>query len=214
MQVKLLRVLERMEVRRVGGARLQQVDVRIVAATNASLEDAVAAGTFREDLYYRLNVVQVAIPPLRERPEDIPLLAEVFRGKFAESLARRDVTHMDVGASRRLKAYPWPGNVRELENVIERAVILTKGPGVGEADLPERLRRAQDRRASIPAFDIDEPLMTVVQRVRDDVEREYLKRVLRRYKGHMGQAAEHAGVNRRTLYNKMQAFDLRREDFR
>jgi DNA-binding NtrC family response regulator len=214
MQVKLLRVLEQMEVRRVGGTRLHKVDVRIVAATNASLEDAVAGGSFREDLYYRLNVVQVQIPPLRERPEDIPLLAEVFRAKFAESLGRSDVAGIEAAATRRLRDYTWPGNVRELENVIERAIILTRDNVVSETDLPERLRRGDAKRVAVPSFDLDESLFSVVQRVRTAVEREYLKRVLRRYRGHVGQAAEHAGMNRRTLYSKMQFHGLRREDFR
>ncbi len=214
MQVKLLRVLQEMEIRRVGGTRLQKVDVRIVAATNASLEDAVAAGTFREDLYYRLNVVQVQIPPLRDRPEDIPLLAEVFRAKFSEGLGRTDVANIDPAAIRRLRSYLWPGNVRELENVIERAIILTHGAAVTESDLPEQLRREEARRTAIPNFDLDEPLFAVVQRVRSAVEREYLKRLLRRYKGHLGRAAEHAGMNRRTLYSKMQVYGLRRQDFR
>ena len=214
MQVKLLRVLQQKEVRRVGGTETTKVDARIVAATNASLEDAVAAGTFREDLYYRLNVVQIAIPPLRDRPEDIPLLADVFRGKFAQSLGRPDVLGIDRSAAHRLKGYSWPGNVRELENVVERAMILTSGPYIIESDLPERLKQVDGRRTSLPSFDVDEPLLSVIQRVRTAVEREYLKRVLRRYKGHLGQAAEHAGVNRRTLYSKMQSYDLRREDFR
>jgi len=214
MQVKLLRVLERMEIRRVGGSKLEKVDVRIVAATNASLEDAVAAGTFREDLYYRLNVVQLKVPALRERPEDVPLLAEVFRKKFTVAQTRTDITHIDPAATKRLMAYPWPGNVRELENVIERAVIMSQGPVLREADLPERLRTVEKRRTVIPSFDLDEPLIEVVQRVREAVEQEYLKRVLRRFRGHLGRAAKHAGVNRRTLYNKMQTFGLKREDFR
>ncbi len=214
MQVKLLRVLQQMEIRRVGGTQTIKVDARIVAATNASLEDAVAAGTFREDLYYRLNVVQLQIPPLRERPEDIPLLAEVFRGKFAERLSRADVLGIEPVASSRLKSYPWPGNVRELENVIERAMILSGGPLLVESDLPERLKRADARRTSVPNFDLDEPLFSVVQRVRTAVEREYLKRLLKRYRGQLGRAAEHAGVNRRTLYSKMQVHGLKREDFR
>ena len=214
MQGKLLRVLQQMEVRRVGGDELLKVDVRIVAATNASLEDAVAEGTFREDLYYRLNVVQLSIPPLRDRPEDIPLLADVFRTKFAASLSRSDITGTDRMATARLKDYGWPGNVRELENVIERAVILTAGPEIVEGDLPERLKRAEAKRTSIPSFDLDEPLLSVVSRVSNAVEREYLKRLLRRYRGHVGEAAEHAGINRRTLYTKLQAHDLRREDFR
>lgn len=214
MQVKLLRVLQNMEVRRVGGGAVQQVDVRIVAATNASLEDEVAAGTFREDLYYRLNVVQLQIPPLRDRTEDIPLLADIFRDKFAEALDRTDVTGIDEAAKERLMSYRWPGNVRELENVIQRALILTQGPALREDDLPERLRRGDARRTSVPFFDLDEPLLAVVSRVRTAVEREYLKRLLRRYEGHLGRAADHAGVNRRTLYSKMQLHGLRREDYR
>ena len=214
MQVKLLRVLQQMEVRRVGGDELLDVDVRIVAATNASLEDAVAEGTFREDLYYRLNVVQVSIPPLRDRPEDIPLLAEVFRTKFSASFGRPDIVGIDRKATSRLKDYGWPGNVRELENVIERAVILSRGPELTEDDLPERLKRAEAKRTSVPSFDLDEPLLAVVTRVQSAVEREYLKRLLRRYRGHVGQAAEHAGINRRTLYTKLQAHGIRREDYR
>jgi DNA-binding NtrC family response regulator len=214
MQVKLLRVLQQMEIRRVGGTELKKVDVRIVAATNASLEDAVAEGTFREDLYYRLNVVQVSIPPLRDRQEDIPLLAEVFRGTFAQALRRPEVTGFDRAALARLTSYSWPGNVRELENVIERALILTAGPLLTEADLPERLKRGEARRTAVPGFDLEEPLLSVVQRVKNAVEREYLKRVLRRYRGHLGRAAEHAGVNRRTLYSKMRAHGLQREDYR
>jgi DNA-binding NtrC family response regulator len=212
MQVKLLRVLERMEVRRVGGSALEKVDVRIVAATNASLEDAVAAGTFREDLYYRLNVVQLQIPPLRDRPEDVPILAEVFRKKYAAEQSR-DVARIERGALRLLRAYPWPGNVRELENVIERAVILAPGAGVTEADLPERVRRAEVRRTSVPSFDVEERLSTVLHRVSSAVEREYLKRVLKRFRGHLGRTSQHSGLNRRTLYNRMQAHGLKREDF-
>jgi len=214
MQVKLLRVLQQHEIRRVGGTQTISVDARIVAATNARLEDAVAAGSFREDLYYRLNVVQVQIPPLRDRPEDIPLLAEVFRTKFADRTSRSDVIGIDPTATNLLKAYPWPGNVRELENVIERGIILTQGPRLREQDLPERIKRGGARRTTVPNFDLDEPLFSVVHRVQSAVEREYLKRLLRRYKGRLGLAAEHAGVNRRTLYTKMQTHGLRREDFR
>jgi len=214
MQVKLLRVLQNMEIRRVGGSTIQKVDVRIVAATNAALEDEVANGAFREDLYYRLNVVQLQIPPLRDRPEDIPLLAEIFRHKFAESMERDDVSGIDPAVQERLRSYRWPGNVRELENVIQRALILTRGPRISESDLPERLRRGEGRRTPVPSFDLDEPLLAVVSRVRNAVEREYLKRLLRRYNGHLGRAADHAGVNRRTLYSKMQVHGLRREDFR
>ena len=215
MQVRLLRVLERHEIRRVGGTHQRPVDVRIVAATNARLEDAVRDGSFREDLYYRLNVVTLRIPPLRDRPEDVPLLADVFREKFAREVGRREVSSFEPAAIRLLKNYAWPGNVRELEHVIERAVIMTRGTRISADDLPERLRRAGPRRStSIPNFDIEEPLSNIVMRVRSAVEHEYLRRVLKRYRGHLGRAARHAGVNRRTLYNKMQTFGLRREDFR
>ena len=214
MQVKLLRVLERMEVRPVGGAGLVKVDVRIIAATNATLEDEVAAGTFREDLYYRLNVVQIQLPPLRERPEDVPLLGEIFRHKFAADQGRGDLQGFSPGAIRLLQSYAWPGNVRELENVVERAVIMTTGPFLSERDFPERLRRSQTKRTAIPTFDLDEPLPTVVDRLKSSVEKEYLRRVLRKYRGHMGKVSEHAGLNRRTLYNKMQVYGLSRDDFR
>jgi DNA-binding NtrC family response regulator len=213
MQVKLLRVLERMEVRRVGGSTLVPVDVRIVAATNASLEEAVAAGTFREDLYYRLNVVQLQIPPLRERSEDVPLLAEIFRKKFAAEQSRTEVARIDRPAMKLLQSYPWPGNVRELENVIERAVLMTATSAITERELPERLKKVEAKRIAVPAFDADEPLETVIDRVRLAVEREYLRRILRRYRGHVGKVSEHAGLNRRTLYNKMQVHGLKKEDF-
>jgi DNA-binding NtrC family response regulator len=213
MQVRLLRVLERMEVRRVGGDELRRVDVRIVAATNASLEEAVAEGTFREDLYYRLNVVQLQIPPLRERPEDIPLLAEVFWRKFAAEQHREGIVGVEAHAERLLVGYPWPGNVRELENVMERAVILAQGQRLKESDLPERLRRAEVRRSALPSFDVEESLAAVLERLNGAVEKEYLRRVLRRYRGSVARASEHAGLNRRTLYNKMRAHGLRREEF-
>jgi DNA-binding NtrC family response regulator len=213
MQVKLLRVLERMEVRRVGGGDLTKVDVRVVSATNARLEDSVGAGTFREDLYYRINVVQLVLPPLRDRPEDVPILADLFRRKFAERQGR-EVTAIDRAARRILVEYPWPGNVRELQNVVERAVIMATGNTIQEKDLPERLRRGAQKKTSLPSFDAEEPLEAVIARIQGAVEREYLKRVLRKYRGHLGRCADHAGLNRRTLYNKLRTHGLRREEFR
>ena len=213
MQVKLLRVLEKMEVRRVGGSELVKVDVRIVAATNARLEDAVAAGTFREDLYYRVNVVQLVLPPLRERPEDVPILADLFRRKFAEKQGR-EVAGFERAAERLLVEYPWPGNVRELQNVVERAVIMASGDAIQEKDLPERMRRPAARKPSVPSFDAEDTLDAVLERLSGAVEREYLRRVLRKYRGHLGRTADHAGLNRRTLYNKMHEHGLRKEDFR
>lgn len=129
LQVKLLRVLQERRVRRLGSSRELVVDVRVITATNRNLEDMVARGTFREDLYYRLNVIPLLLPPLRERPEDITILAEYFLGRFADKM-RRPVNAFTAGAMQCLQRYDWPGNVRELENVIERAVNLVDGPQV------------------------------------------------------------------------------------
>ena len=213
MQVKLLRVLERRELRRVGGSELIKVNVRIVAATNTRLEDAVASGAFREDLYYRLNVVQITLPPLRERPEDVPVLADIFRRTVAEKQGRQ-LESFDRGALHLLSEYPWPGNIRELQNVVERAVILATGPVILETDLPERLRKVAPRRAPLPAFDAEDTLDNVLDRLSSAVEKEYFKRVLKKYRGNAGKTAEHAGLNRRTLYNRLRSLGLRREDFR
>ncbi|MGE0192582.1 MAG: sigma-54 interaction domain-containing protein [Planctomycetota bacterium] len=214
MQVKLLRVLETMEVRRVGGSGTLSVDVRVVAATNEDLDAAVSRGEFREDLYYRLNVVQVRLPALRERPEDIPLLAEVFRERFASTMGRRDVEGFSPAALRRLQTHRWPGNVRELQNVVQRATLFASGTRIEDSDLPERLRRAEGTSGPLPSFDVDAPLQEVLDGLRERVEREYLKRLLRRYKGLVGRVATHAGLNRRTLYNKMRAHGLDRREFR
>jgi DNA-binding NtrC family response regulator len=214
MQVKLLRVLETMEVRRVGGGETVTVDVRVVAATNEDLDAAVTRGDFREDLYYRLNVVQVRIPPLRERTEDIPLLAEVFRERFAGTMGRRDLEGFTPAALRRLQAHRWPGNVRELQNVVQRATLFATAPRIDEGDLPERVRRGDGAAAPLPSFDVDAPLGEVLDGIRERVEREYLKRLLRRYRGLVGKVAVHAGVNRRTLYNKLRTYGFDRRDYR
>ena len=203
-----------MEVRRVGGSGTLSVDVRVVAATNEDLDAAVSRGEFREDLYYRLNVVQVRLPALRERPEDIPLLAEVFRDRFAATMGRRDVEGFSPAALRRLQAHRWPGNVRELQNVVQRATLFASGTRIEDSDLPERIRRSEGPAGPLPSFDVDAPLQEVLDGLRERVEREYLKRLLRRYKGLVGRVATHAGLNRRTLYNKMRAHGLDRREFR
>jgi transcriptional regulator with GAF, ATPase, and Fis domain len=136
LQVKLLRVLQERDFERVGGTRTIKVDIRLVTATNKNLADAVAAGTFRQDLFYRLNVVGLETPPLRDRPEDIPLLANYFAAKYGEKCNRR-ITGIAAEAQARLLAYDWPGNVRELENAIERAVVLGNTDRILLEDLPE-----------------------------------------------------------------------------
>ena len=153
-QVKLLRVLQEREFERVGGAETVKVDVRVVSATHRDLEQQIAAGEFREDLYYRLNVFPITLPPLRDRPGDIPMLCEHFIQKYAQTIGKR-VRGVDPGALASLASYPWPGNVRELENVIERGMILARGTELTAADLefsrrPGRRRRRRPRPTAAP----------------------------------------------------------------
>jgi Nif-specific regulatory protein len=142
LQVKLLRVLQEREFERVGGTRTIKVDIRLITATNKNLEEAVAAGTFRQDLYYRLNVVGLEMPPLRERQEDIPLLANYFAAKYGEKCNRR-ITGISPEAQARLLGYDWPGNIRELENAIERAVVLGSTDRILLEDLPETILESE-----------------------------------------------------------------------
>src|SRR5262249_34996794 len=170
-QVKLLRVLQEREFERVGGAKTVRVDVRVIAATNRDLAQAVAAGKFRQDLYYRLNVFPVALPALRERGDDIPLLVHYFVGRYAAKIGRA-ITRVSPEAMRRLEAYPWPGNVRELENVIERAVILPPGP---DLEIPPE---------AVPATIAPTPVMAEAPagdpEALRDVERQHIVAVLKR----------------------------------
>ena len=139
MQVKLYRVLQEGKVRPIGSTEETEVDVRVIAATNKNLEKEIAEGRFREDLYYRLNVIAIHVPPLRERREDIPLLAREFLGRFAKSMGKK-IEGIEPEAMRLLEVYDWPGNVRELENTIERAVALESGNRISAESLPERVR--------------------------------------------------------------------------
>lgn len=200
LQVKLLRVIQEQEVRRVGGTASQKVDVRIIAATNKDLARLVKEGRFREDLFYRLNVVRILLPPLRDRQEDIPMLAHHFLQKF--SLGRAQPIRGFVPETMDwLRRYRWPGNVRELENVIERAVSLAHGPLLLPNDLPEAVRQA----GTAPVQ--DEGLLTL-----DEVEKRHLMRVLRETGGNKAKAAKVLGIDRRTLYRMAQRFGLELED--
>ena len=192
-QVHLLRVLEEKEFTRVGGNELIKVDVRVISATNRDIKKAVADGQFREDLYYRLNVVTIELPPLRERKEDIPLLAQHFLKKFALE-NQKDITGFSPEASVFLLNYEWPGNVRELENAIERAVILAKNSSIQIADLPqENLLLA---RSALPEGSLEE------------VEKNHIQNVLAETKGNYSEAARILGISRMTLYNKAKAYGL------
>ena len=192
LQAKLLRFLEEKTFRRVGGMADVHVDVRVVAATNRNLEDLVAEGRFREDLYYRLNVFSITLPPLRERREDIPPLAAHFLQKFAQSM-NKQVTDFSKEAMDLLVAYDWPGNVRELQNAIERAVLVCKGNKIQTDDLPFHA-------GQIEALNASQALSSV--------EREHIKRVLETTHRNISQAARLLEIDRVTLYNKMKKFGM------
>jgi DNA-binding NtrC family response regulator len=209
-QVKLLRAIGEREITRVGGSRTVPIDVRVVAATNKDLEAEVAAGSFREDLYFRLAVLSLRLPPLRERTEDIALLVEHFVDKYAGDLDKR-VLGFTPGALRVLAAYGWPGNVRELENVVYQALVMAEGDWVTEAALPGRLRLqapAAAERAEAGAAQAGS-LKEAVQSVAESRERELIREALRQAGGNRTRAARILGVSRKTLFNKMSAHDIR-----
>lgn len=208
MQLKLLRVLEQREIEKLGGNRLVKVNIRVIAATNRDLEQMVARGEMREDFYYRINVVPILIPPLRDRIEDVPLLvAEMLKNN---PLAReRGVTRVSNKALQSLMAYHWPGNIRELGNVIERSTLKTTGPMIKEVDLPTASGTATAGVAT-RTREYELPLKEFLKRA----ERDYLASVLRRARGGISATAKHAMVDAATLHRKMKQHGLRREDFR
>jgi two-component system response regulator HydG len=193
MQAKLLRVLQSGEFERVGGTRTLKVDVRLVAATHADLAALVREKRFREDLYYRLNVITIKLSPLRERREDIPLLAHHFLQKYAAKNAK-DIGGVTEEALDILQTYAWPGNVRELENVIERAVVLTQSSQISPADLPETLVRT-DQAARHLVISIGTPL--------EEVEDRLIEETLRYTKGDKTLAAKLLGIATRTIYRRL-----------
>lgn len=211
MQVKLLRVLQEKEIQRVGGNDTIPVDVRILATTNRDLEQAMAEGGFRSDLFYRLNVVRIHLPPLRERMEDVPLLAEHFLKTFAEKSGRRRL-QLTPSALDQLLAYAWPGNVRELGNVIERAAAMAQGDSIASLDIP-RFTQAPDAAAN-SCFRLDLPFKEGRARVIADYERAYLTEALRRFRGNIAQCAQYCGVDNKTFYRKLQEYDLDKRDFK
>ena len=195
LQAKLLRAIQEKEIRRVGANKPIPVDVRIIAATNLNLAEEVKAKRFREDLYYRLNVIELRLPPLRERREDIPLLVDAFLKKCTEARGKQ-VKGVTESALALLVDYPWPGNVRELENVIERAVTLSRGEKIGPDDLPSAVQGARgDRKVLDEAAERTLPL--------DAVEKEYIRKILEKTGGNKYQAAQVLGIDRKTLYRKL-----------
>ena len=200
MQAKLLRALQEKKVRPVGGGEETPYDARIVAATNRDLEEAVEEGTFREDLFYRINVVHVPVPPLRARGHDILLLAQAFVERAARR-SGRPVQGIAQSAAEKLLAYDWPGNVRELENSIERGVALTRFQEITAEDLPEKLRSYLPDRVEPDGNDDELPSM-------DELERRHILRVLEAVGGNKTRAAKVLGFDRRTLYRKAERYGL------
>jgi DNA-binding NtrC family response regulator len=197
LQAKLLRVLQEREIRPLGATRPEKVDVRVLSATNRDLEQRMRQGVFREDLFYRLNVIQIGLPPLRDRSEDMLLLAQHFLSQAAARSAR-NLSGISQSALKCMLAYPWPGNVRELENVIERAVALAEGHELTTEDLPPHLR--ERRSADLLAGAVSRGLTL------DEVEREYILRVLDAEGGNKTRAAARLGLDRKTLYRKLEEY--------
>ena len=204
LQAKLLRVLEDREIRPVGATKPVRVEVRIVAATNRDLAQAMARGTFREDLFYRLNVISVGLPSLRERREDIPLLANHFLQKFTE-LAGATAKVLSPEALACLEAYAWPGNIRELENVIERAMTLEPGPIIRPESLPESLRRPR----APDAFHVDFPPEGIdLDKLMEQIERDLIRRALERVDGVQSRAAQLLGTGFRSFRYRLQKYGM------
>ncbi len=201
-QISLLRVLENHKIDRVGGAREIDIDVRIVAATNENMEDMIAAGKFREDLYYRLNVYNIELPPLRERNEDISLIGNYFLEKFNKEYGKK-IQSIDEEATNILQKYSWPGNIRELRNILLRSMISAKDI-IHKKDLPESIRKG-----ILPGQEIRFPAGTPLP----EIERKSIIKTLLMAKGNKLKAAEMLGISRRSLYNKLEDYDIKDEEF-
>ncbi|WP_165246412.1 sigma-54-dependent transcriptional regulator [Paludisphaera soli] len=211
MQAKLLRVLQDGRFERVGGTEPIQADCRVLAATNVDLAEAVAQGKFRSDLFYRLNVVSIETPPLRDRLDDVPLLVHHFlhnmeeRGLPAKTLSR--------AALSRLVRYDWPGNVRELEHVIELMVVTTPGPVIEPENLPDEIVPRGEEPFSLD-FDHFRPLQELTEEFTQRIEKAYLARVLEKYRGRIDQCAEHCGLSRRSISEKLRRYQIDKTDFK
>ncbi|HUJ28459.1 MAG TPA: sigma-54 dependent transcriptional regulator [Myxococcales bacterium] len=212
MQVKLLRAIQESEFERVGGVKTTRVEVRLVAATSRDLTKEIAAGRFREDLYYRLNVVPLKLPPLRERRDDIPLLVEHFRQKYNARL-KKAVERIEDDALAALSAYSWPGNIRELENVLERTILFVEGPVIRASDLPPSLgaRPAETPPQGTPALQPG-PMKEIVKGQVQAIERDLIVRGLEVTGGNVTRTAKLLKISRKSLQVKMKEFGLRGED--
>jgi two-component system NtrC family response regulator len=203
LQVKVLRVLQEMEFERVGGTKTLKVDVRVLSASNRNLKEEVARGGFREDLYYRLNVMQIQVPPLNERMEDLKLLVEHFLEKYRQDENKIGI-HLDQEAWKALYNYSWPGNVRELENVIERAVVLNTGGIIRLADLPSEITQVEEE-LNVEGFI---PPHAPLQQTLDLIEEKMILRAMNACNQVQAQAAEMLGISRHVMHYKMKKYGI------
>ncbi len=206
MQVKLLRALQENEFERVGGITTIKVDVRLITASNRDLQAEVEAGRFREDLFYRLNVVPIELPPLRDRKDDIPLLVSHFIDKYNLRLGR-SIQGIHQDALQSLMGYDWPGNIRELENVVERSILFTEGQQIVPASLPEKIFGKQSKQLSEPID--DSSMKTIVKKKTAELEKDLIMAALAETEGNVTQAAKRLKISRKSLQNKMKEFGLR-----
>lgn len=211
MQAKLLRVLQERCFERVGGAETIHVDVRVIAASNRSLQRLVKEGKFREDLFYRLNVIKIELPPLRERPADIPLLATHFLLKYGRP--EEPARHIAPEAMQAMLEYSWPGNIRELENVIERACVRPNSRVIELSDLPPELLAPAAAPTPI-AIDLNRPLGEHLETAIARIEQEYIRKALVKTHGHIGHCARICGLSRRSVTVKMAQYQLRKAVFK
>jgi DNA-binding NtrC family response regulator len=213
MQVKLLRVLQERKVERLGSTDSIALDVRVVAATNRPLEKMVKDGTFREDLFYRLNVIRVELPPLRDRLEDVPLLAAHFAQKYAR--VNQSPPQFSPEAMQALMAYTWPGNVRQLENAVERACVTTRDGTIRPANLPPDLARTEPPAGkSVMQVDLSRPLPDQLAELTAAYEERYLRRALKKTRGHVGKCAKISGLSRRSITDKISLYRIDKTEFK
>ena len=217
LQVKLLRALQEREIRRVGGTSVMDVDVRVVSATNRDLRESVAKGQFREELYYRVNVIEIRLPPLRDRLGDLKLLAHTFLKKYG----RERFTGFEPDTLAALEAYPWPGNVRELQNIVERACALADGDGITLRDLPDHILSGGRRQEALPGRSAvvgvaepltsgaDLPLKEAKERWMHVLEGSYLRDLLERHGGNISAAAKAAGIDRKTFHRLISKYQIK-----
>ena len=212
MQIKLLRVLQERKFERVGGADPIEVDVRVIAATHQDMEKMVKDGKFREDLYYRLNVVRIDLPPLRERPEDIPVLVGHFCQKFGRPNQKPPTVSVD--AMDVLTKCPWPGNVRQLENAIERACVTARDGIIRPKDLPSDVGRRPDGQKHPFQVDLTRKLPEQLSELTAAFEKRYITRALKRTRGHVGKCAKITGLSRRSITDKISQYGIDKKEFK